>query len=331
MAAFKAWRKRSAKRPKRGAGSRPPGANPNNPPVPLLRPFTWSMLGHAAVIAFMLIGFAGRTQTSEPAFGTIAIDGVVLDDEAVRREIQRLDELERAAVTEREREVEQLRRQIEQQQQRQKSQERELSALSSRAEEARRTLNEQQNRANRQLSELQQRQQAEAERLARVERERRQEEERARTAEAQRQQAEEEARKLSEEAQAAQRRLQETERRKREAELAEKMRREMQEERRRQAVESGLLDQYKARIRQKIESNWVRPPATREDLVWVVSLDMLPGNEVAGIRFEQFNGTDVDRRSIEAAIRRSSPLPEPPEPELFERRLRLRYPPQEPG
>ena len=62
--------------------------------------------------------------------------------------------------------------------------------------------------------------------------------------------------------------------------------------------------------------------------MWVVLLDMLPGNEVAdNIRFEQFNGTETDRRSIEAAIRRSSPLPAPPVPELFERRLRLRYPP----
>ena len=66
--------------------------------------------------------------------------------------------------------------------------------------------------------------------------------------------------------------------------------------------------------------------------MWVVLLDMLPGNEVAdNIRFEQFNGTETDRRSIEAAIRRSSPLPAPPVPELFERQLRLRYPPPESG
>lgn len=65
--------------------------------------------------------------------------------------------------------------------------------------------------------------------------------------------------------------------------------------------------------------------------MWVVLLDVLPGNEIDGITFEQFNGSETDRRSIETAIRRSSPLPAPPVPELFERRLRLRYPPLDRG
>lgn len=314
-----------------GAAVRTPGANPNAPQLPVLRPCTYSVVGHVAVFAFMLIGFAGRIEPNGPAFGTIAIDGVVLDDEAVKREIERLDELERAAVTEREQEVERLRRQIEDQEQRQQRQERELSALSSQTEEARRNLSEQQSQANRELSEMQRRQREEAERLERIERERQQEEERARAAEAERQKAEAETRRLAEQADAAQRELEETERRKREAALAEEMQREMAEERRRQAVESGLLDEYKARIRQRIESNWQRPAATREDLVWVVLLDVLPGNEVSKITFQQFNGTETDRRSIETAIRRSSPLPAPPAPELFERQLRLRYPPAEAG
>ena len=101
---------------------------------------------------------------------------------------------------------------------------------------------------------------------------------------------------------------------------------EVIEERPREAAESGLLAQYKARVRQRIESNWLRPAYGKQDLTWVVLLDILPGNEVGDISFEQFNGTEADLRSIEAAIRRSSPLPAPPMPELFERQLRLRYP-----
>ncbi len=317
-----------------GANPRTPGANPHAPPIPMLRPCSYSVLGHVAVVAFMLIGFTARTQPDEPAFGTIAIDGVVLDDEAVKREIQRLDDLERAAVIEREEEVERLRKQIKEQQEQQQRRERELSSLSSQTEEARRNLSEQQTQASRQLTEMQERQEKERERLAQIERDRKAEEERVKVAEAERQKAEaerliaqEEASKLTEEAEEAERRLAETERKKREAELAEQIRKDMEAERRQNMIDSGLLDEYKARIRQRIESNWVRPAATREDLVWVVLLDVLPGNEVDEIHFEQFNGTDTDRRSIEAAIRRSSPLPAPPEPELFERQLRLRYPP----
>ena len=319
------------------AGAPTPGANPNAPPIPMLRPCTYSVVGHAALMAFLLIGFATRIQPDEPAFGTIAIDGVVLDDEAVQREIRRLDDLERAAVIEREQEVERLREQIEEQQEQQRRQEEELSALSSEAEQARQTLSEQQAEASRQLSEMQQQQQEERERLARIERERAAEEERARAAEAERQQAQaelertaEETRKLAEQAEEAQRQLEETERRKREAEIAEQIKREMEAEARQEAIDSGLLDEYKARIRQRIESNWVKPSGSREDLMWVVLLDILPGNEVGeNIRFEQFNGTEADRRSIEAAIRRSSPLPQPPIPELFEKQMRLRYPPAE--
>jgi len=339
MDRLKALIERVAQSLRTGPGIRSPGANPNAPPLPMLRPCTWSVGGHAALMAFLLVGFATRIQTDEPAFGTIAIDGVVLDDEAVQREIQRLDELERAAVIEREQEVERLLEQIEEQEQRQRQQEQELSALSSQTEQARQSLSEQQAEANRQLSAMQQQQQAERERLAQVERERKAEEERVRAAEAEleqaeaeRQQAREEARKLAEEADEAERRIAETERRTREAEMAEQLRREMAEERRNEAIESGLLDQYKARIRQRIESNWSKPADSREDLMWVVLLNILPGNEVAdNIQFEQFNGTEADRRSIEIAIRRSSPLPEPPVPELFERQMRLRYPPTEPG
>lgn len=338
MDRLKALIERVARSLRTGPGVRSPGANPNAPPLPMLRPCSWSVGGHAALMAFLLIGFATRIQTDEPAFGTIAIDGVVLDDEAVQREIQRLDELERAAVIEREQEVERLLEKIEEQQERQRQQEQELSALSSQAEQARQTLSEQQAEASRQLSAMQQQQQTERERLAQVERERQEEEERARAAEAERQaaeaerqRAEEQTRRLAEEAEAAQRQIEETERRRREAELAERMRREMAEERRNEAIESGQLDEYKARIRQRIESNWSPPGGIPKGLRWVVLLDILPGNEVDGIRFEAFNGTETDRRYIETAIRRSSPLPAPPIPELFERQMRLRYPPTEAG
>ena len=317
MDRLKALFERALKVLKQGANPRAPGANPHNLPLPLLRPFTYSLMGHTVVRGV----HADRLCRAHPSrtnrrSGPSRLTAWCLNDEAVKQEIQRLDDLERAAIIEREQEVEALRKQIEEQEQRQKRQEQELSALSSQTEQARQTFSEQQTQASRQLSEMQKRQQEEAARLERTEGERKKEEERAKAAEAERRKAEEErkkaeaeTRKLSAEAEAAQRQLEETEQKKREAELAEQMQREMAQERRRKAEESGLLDEYKARIRQRIESNWLRPASTREDLIWVVLLDMLPGNEVGdNISFEQFNGTETDRRSIEAAIRRSSPL-----------------------
>ena len=118
-----------------------------------------------------------------------------------------------------------------------------------------------------------------------------------------------ESRRMVDDAEAAQREIDGTERRRREAEMADRM-----------------LNEYRARIVQRIESNWVRPDESREDLMWVVTLYVGSNNEVMLTTFEQFNGTYADRESIEAAIRLSSPLPAPPMPELFGQQLTLRFP-----
>jgi colicin import membrane protein len=50
---------------------------------------------------------------------------------------------------------------------------------------------------------------------------------------------------------------------------------------------------------------------------------------VVGVRVGECNGDDSVRASIEAAVLKASPLPEPPDPALFERNLRLEFKPDE--
>ena len=95
------------------------------------------------------------------------------------------------------------------------------------------------------------------------------------------------------------------------------------------AEPAGLLAQYIAVIRQKVERNWVRPSSADAGLECVVHVTQIPGGEVVGVRLGQCNGDDVVVRSIEAAVYRSSPLPLPPELELFERNLRFTFKPEE--
>ena len=61
----------------------------------------------------------------------------------------------------------------------------------------------------------------------------------------------------------------------------------------------------------------------------MVHVTQVPGGEVVGVRVGECNGDDSVKASIEAAVLKASPLPEPPDPSLFERNLRLEFKPDE--
>jgi len=102
-----------------------------------------------------------------------------------------------------------------------------------------------------------------------------------------------------------------------------------EEARRQQAESSGLLDQYKATIKQRITRNWNEPTNLSPDFYCEVIVNQIPGGEVVSVEFGTCNGDEIARRSLETAVLRSSPLPGPPPeaPELFDRRLRLPFSP----
>jgi colicin import membrane protein len=89
------------------------------------------------------------------------------------------------------------------------------------------------------------------------------------------------------------------------------------------AVDSGALAVYMTQIRQKIERNWNAPASAGADLECSVRVRQVPGGEVIGVTILSCNGDDAVRRSVEAAVHRSSPLPEPSDPSLFDRNILL--------
>jgi colicin import membrane protein len=95
------------------------------------------------------------------------------------------------------------------------------------------------------------------------------------------------------------------------------------EESRLAAVDAGALALYMAQIRQKIERNWSAPASAGAELECSVRVRQVPGGEVVGVTILNCNGDDAVRRSVEAAIYRSSPLPEPSDPNLFDRNILL--------
>ena len=112
----------------------------------------------------------------------------------------------------------------------------------------------------------------------------------------------------------------------REAEL----RRQLADEERVAAVQSGpLRDRYIALLRNKIQNAWIKPPSATAGVDCLVQVTQVPGGEVTGARVTQCNGDAAVRQSIENAVYRASPLPEPPDPALFERNFTLRFRPNE--
>ncbi|MGE0188927.1 MAG: TonB C-terminal domain-containing protein [Steroidobacteraceae bacterium] len=111
-----------------------------------------------------------------------------------------------------------------------------------------------------------------------------------------------------------------------EAELSARM---AAEEGRAAAVNSGLLNQYVALIQQKVMRNWNKPSTAKSGLECEVNVTQAAGGTVLSVSIGRCNGDQAVRTSIEAAVQRASPLPNPPDPRLFERNLLFIFKPTE--
>lgn len=112
----------------------------------------------------------------------------------------------------------------------------------------------------------------------------------------------------------------------RESELRQQLE---QEEGRNQAVDAGLLNQYVALLNQRVERNWTKPPSAKQGLECEVKVTQATGGTVLSVTVGRCNGDAAVRQSIEAAVLRSSPLPAPPDPRLFDRNLTFVFKPVE--
>jgi colicin import membrane protein len=90
----------------------------------------------------------------------------------------------------------------------------------------------------------------------------------------------------------------------------------------------GLAD-YAGKIRGKIRGNIVLPQAIQGNPEALFEVTQLPSGEVISVRMKKSSGNPNLDTAIERAILKSSPLPKPDQPELFQRILEIRYRPFE--
>ena len=95
-----------------------------------------------------------------------------------------------------------------------------------------------------------------------------------------------------------------------------------------QAVQNSTEAQvYQNMIIQRVRRNWARPGTARDDLECLVAVTQVPGGEVLSARVikSKCNGDEIVQRSVEAAVRRASPLPQPSNPLLFLRTFEITF------
>jgi len=286
-----------------------------------------SVAFHVALIAALTVGvrFVRAPRAPVAAAESVAIEATVVDEAIIEREIARLEQQEQAEIQRRQEEERRAREQAEAAQRELEAQQRQLEAA--RVEQQRR---DQEAQAEQQrLTELQRQREAEEQRAQEAERQRVAEEQRLaeqRAAEERRRQEEERQRQEAERQRIAEEQRLAAQRAQAEAELQRAM---AAEEERRRAEQAGLLDQYVLLIENRIERAWIRPASASAGLRCEVAVTQIPSGDVIDVQVRTCNGDDAVVRSIEAAVLRASPLPQPPTPALFNRNLIVNFQPDE--
>ena len=89
------------------------------------------------------------------------------------------------------------------------------------------------------------------------------------------------------------------------------------------------MEAYATKIRIRIRSNITLPPSIQGNPEAVFEVSQLPTREILSVKLKRSSGNPALDDAIERAIRKSSPLPPPDDPSLFQRDLVIKYKPFE--
>ncbi len=91
----------------------------------------------------------------------------------------------------------------------------------------------------------------------------------------------------------------------------------------REARLAAARDVYLQSLSHRVAQHWLRPPDVSPDLTCVVQVQQTKTGEVIAAKVVRGSGNAVFDRSVEAAVLKASPLPAPPDPELFDPTLNV--------
>ena len=109
------------------------------------------------------------------------------------------------------------------------------------------------------------------------------------------------------------------------------MRQQMLEEERRLAKQSAenqkLLSQYLYQIVKKVGMNWNPPASMTAGWSCEIIVEQNRFGEVQNVQMKQCSGSDAFKSTVERAVRKSSPLPEAPNNDVFDKRVEFIFRP----
>ena len=96
------------------------------------------------------------------------------------------------------------------------------------------------------------------------------------------------------------------------------------------AAKGRMVNEYKAKIENKIKNNIVEPPGVPDDALAVFRVTLLPGGAVMSVEMKKSSGNTAYDNAVERAIYKSDPLPLPPDAAMFKdfRILELKFRPR---
>ena len=130
-----------------------------------------------------------------------------------------------------------------------------------------------------------------------------------------------------EEAAELKRRQEETAELNRRLEEEERREAEARQQARHNEMLSSLRAQYVKLIEQKVERNWLRPVTSTTEMSCEVIVTQTSLGDVMSVGLQKCTNDLAFQRSIERAVRKASPLPPPPNPEVFDREIHFTFRP----
>lgn len=96
-----------------------------------------------------------------------------------------------------------------------------------------------------------------------------------------------------------------------------------------QRVRSRDFEAWKEKVRGKIRGNINLPPGIQGNPEAIISITQLPSGEVLDVKVSRSSGNQTLDAAVVNAIKKSSPLPKPTDPELFKRTFAVNYRPRD--
>ena len=79
------------------------------------------------------------------------------------------------------------------------------------------------------------------------------------------------------------------------------------------------IEKYISLIHQDVTSSWILPANFKPGSKCTVRVKLIPGGDVADVKVSKCSGDTLFDRSVDAAVRRASPLPVPKDPYVFDK------------